>query len=740
MRLYLVLFIVLAIFAVLLIEPTQSKYHQELGWEKIKINPNHLVYNQHRKNAINVEDDDHELTFRVFLKQSNVDALDAHVRMVSDPKSPYYTDYWSIEEVTSFIQPSQKTFNAVDAWINKHNPISTTYHANRDSVLVKMTKKNVEKMFAVRMEKYVHKTALQHGAIYRSAVDPILPGFVESHVDLITGISHFPVVQNKKRVANKAGTQLPPPFLVDDEDMLASSGSSSDAPQGLNIVGIKGYGNNLKVIFNPSCSPSCKPGKTLPITVTTQIVTQNNNYFNPTSSQYQVTPNCTVANNVYTCFAFVPSPLNIPITVSITDSTDAQSVWPYQFVSTPIVLPQVIKQLYGIPTNYIVTNQSATQCVVEFEQQYYSPTDLNIFFEQMGLPSIGNLVNVTGYNDVTNPGVEASLDIQYLMGISTGAPTVFWSIYTNSSAEIDDILTWELSINADPNPPIVNSLSYGMTEGNVDYYLGQGYLVRSDIEFAKLALRGITVIIACGDAGASDLGGPPMSASDCKVLHADWPSQSPYVVAVGSTYFTPLAEPVCYQTAGNPASIDCTHNPVGEISVSVDNGMLWTTGGGISNTSSRPWYQEAVVNGYFDELSDRGLLPPSSFYNASGRSYPDVATVGHNLWVINNGEWLSVDGTSASAPIYAGLVTILNDIRLNAGLKQVGFMNPLLYQIAAEHPEAFYDVTVGNNRCGVTGFDPTCCTYGWNALPGYDQTSGLGRPNMEVLMKLILEY
>ncbi len=109
---------------------------------------------------------------------------------------------------------------------------------------------------------------------------------------------------------------------------------------------------------------------------------------------------------------------------------------------------------------------------------------------------------------------------------------------------------------------------YGMTETNVDQFLGAGYLNRSDAEFMKLALRGITsaythlfdvctitsrpvcactsimrtlatplpplspaaVLIADGDAGAGDLGGPPMSASDCSVLHADWPSQSPYVV------------------------------------------------------------------------------------------------------------------------------------------------------------------------------------------------------------------
>jgi hypothetical protein len=106
----------------------------------------------------------------------------------------------------------------------------------------------------------------------------------------------------------------------------------------------------------------------------------------------------------------------------------------------------------------------------------------------------------------------------------------------------------------------------GAVQGNVDKYLGDGYLVRSDAEFMKLALRfvsrrgsrvatstdpaapcsGITVIIASGDTGAGDLGGPPMGYDNCDVLHPDWPSQSPYVTAVGSTYITPYADPICY--------------------------------------------------------------------------------------------------------------------------------------------------------------------------------------------------
>jgi hypothetical protein len=84
------------------------------------------------------------------------------------------------------------------------------------------------------------------------------------------------------------------------------------------------------------------------------------------------------------------------------------------------------------------------------------------------------------------------------MGVAPGSPTTFWSIYANSTVEIDDILQWAVAMSNTENPPLVNSLSYGMTEENVNTYLGPGYLARSDVEFQKLALRGITIIIADG--------------------------------------------------------------------------------------------------------------------------------------------------------------------------------------------------------------------------------------------------
>jgi len=296
-------------------------------------------------------------------------------------------------------------------------------------------------------------------------------------------------------------------------------------------------------------------------------------------------------------------------------------------------------------------------------------------------------------------------------------------------------LKWAYAIGNMTAPPTVNSLSYGMSEGNVDFYLGKGYVARSDVEFQKLAMMGLTIIIADGDTGAGDLGGPPMGFSDCTTkLHPDWPSQSPFVTAVGSTYLTPNAEPICYMPA-SAGGIDCSHNPDGEVGVALNFGIHWTTGGGFSDVTNLAPYQTKVVETY---LNTPGVLPPSSFFNSTGRAYPDVVTCGHNLMTALAGTFDSIDGTSASAPIFGGMVSMWNSRRAEVGKAPLGFLNPLLYAINNDAPEAFYDVVWGNNACGGEGGVPPCCPAGYMATVGWDGVTGLGSPVWNVIAAIVV--
>jgi len=107
--------------------------------------------------------------------------------------------------------------------------------------------------------------------------------------------------------------------------------------------------------------------------------------------------------------------------------------------------------------------------------------------------------------------------------------------------------------------------------------------------------------------------------------------------------------------------------------------------------------------------------------NISGRGYPDVAAFAHQIPIVYAGRSTFEDGTSASAPIFAGMVTLLNDIRLSQGKPPLGFLNPLLYSLDASY---FNDVTQGNSFC----IPKQCVDAGYAATPGWDPVSGLGTP------------
>jgi tripeptidyl-peptidase-1 len=178
-------------------------------------------------------------------------------------------------------------------------------------------------------------------------------------------------------------------------------------------------------------------------------------------------------------------------------------------------------------------------------------------------------------------------------------------------------------------------------------------------------------------------------------LQVNWPASSPYVTAVGATMGVESGreETTC--------QIQC--DVQGERCTSQGQGPAITSGGGFS-AYDKPDYQSGHVQ-------------------CQGRGVPDIALAGHAYEVVVGGEKVLVDGTSASAPTFGGMVSLVNARRLASGLSSVGFINPALYQ----HASAFNDIKFGNNKCGT--FDAAgvakCCG-GFEAGPGWDATTGLG--------------
>ena len=111
------------------------------------------------------------------------------------------------------------------------------------------------------------------------------------------------------------------------------------------------------------------------------------------------------------------------------------------------------------------------------------------------------------------------------------------------------------------------------------------------------------------------------------------------------------------------------------------------------------------------------------------QAIPDVAAQADLFRVFLRGRPVSIGGTSAAAPPFAGIVALLTSARLSAGLPSLGFLNPLVYALQALDPSVFNDITVGNN--------PGCGTPGFNATKGWDPVTGVGTPNFGKLREVL---
>ena len=139
--------------------------------------------------------------------------------------------------------------------------------------------------------------------------------------------------------------------------------------------------------------------------------------------------------------------------------------------------------------------------------------------------------------------------------------------------------------------------------------------------------------------------------------------------------------------------------------------------GGFSNYFGIPSYQASAVSSFLTTLGSTN----SGKFNASGRGFPDVAAIGVDLEIIVGGQLGGVDGTSCSSPVFASVISLINDQLVAKGKSPLGFLNPFLYA----NPGAFKDITSGSN--------PGCNTNGFKAVKGWDPVTGLGTPNFAAL-------
>ena len=327
---------------------------------------------------------------------------------------------------------------------------------------------------------------------------------------------------------------------------------------------------------------------------------------------------------------------------------------------------------------------------------------------------------VSLYGNYTQPHSigtnEATMDLEMILAASEHVPTTMWVVNASQSW-----LGWATTVAAMDKPPLVNSISWAFDEVKMSQFAA---LI--NVQLLKLCTRGVTVVASAGDGGATNSGhNDPVQ---CAALQPQFPACSPWVTAVGAT--APCRAPTC------PAKVT---RALGERAATFGDGALFTTGGGFATipSSKRRQFQEAAVGKYL--AAHAAELPRAANLNVSGAGYPDVSALGVAI-LVNSGpiSWQTSWGTSAAAPMFAGMVSRLNAARLSAGKPPVGFINPLLYHLAETQPSLFYDVTEGSNNWGQAAYCPLE-QAGYAACAGWDPVSGLGTvANFTALQEAVL--
>jgi len=419
--------------------------------------------------------------------------------------------------------------------------------------------------------------------------------------------------------------------------------------------------------------------------------------------------------------------------------------------SYTVVVPDTLFNQYNVDgrdTSYF--NSGSSRNVVEFQESSQNPafskTDLSSFQAQMNLDQ-SNISNIVGSYDPANEASEANLDMQYITAFEPTTDTWYWTGTVW-------IYQWAQDVLSTPNAPLVHSISYGAPEVyqclaiQGDCQNGETsaqYVNRTNVEFQKMGLQGMTVLVSSGDSGAN---GEIAQEDNCKHpafwLQTDYPTSSPFVISVGATAMNyesistgGVSVPACQN--GQLTCIDSGNEVVCQqfpnMTATDPAQSLITSGGGFSNYSVVDPTNNWQVTAVSQFLAAATNLPPEGYYDPSHRAYPDVSALGHSYAVLAGDSYTPVDGTSASCPVMAGIISILNGHMLNNGGSPVGFANPLLYQMFQEQSDTFNDITSGDIRCTEMGGTFTekvgCCgPYGYYAQPGYDLASGLGTPNV----------
>jgi subtilase family serine protease len=382
--------------------------------------------------------------------------------------------------------------------------------------------------------------------------------------------------------------------------------------------------------------------------------------------------------------------------------------------------PADVESIYKMG-NVGTTIYGGGETVAVFEEGTFLQSDIDLYFDtyispyHFGMPIASLIpVSVDGYNTGSSPGPaqgEVTLDLDMFQALASNARVD--EIFENSDqiSSLTDVFQQFIdtfksmaTINTTQKLPLPNviSVSYGVSENWLTAAwnpAGPADAAAENQALAQLAAQGQTVCVSSGDAGAWT----DQSQYPTEQPNTSDPASQPYVTAVGGTNLTDSST-APYQYVSETSWYDPSD---------FGRGFFGTGGGGgFSQLWSIPYWQ---VGTFSPAVNPQASLTMRNVPDVS--LYGDYDTGGYDVAI--DGNWYSINGTSASSPLWAAFLTDVDAVRAGEGISPLGSANPLLYSIGEDpyFSGDFNDVADGSTN----GY--------YAAVPGYDNSVGWGSLN-----------
>jgi subtilase family serine protease len=377
-------------------------------------------------------------------------------------------------------------------------------------------------------------------------------------------------------------------------------------------------------------------------------------------------------------------------------------------LSFPAYSPKQMRIAYGVEALCQKGDTGKGQTVIVIES-FGSPTlqqDIDTFSQRFNLPHVTLDIRAPlgpthfdySNSDMTGWAVETALDVETIHAMAPDAKIVVLTSPVSETEGVQGLPEFRQleQYAVDNHLGTIISQSFGASELSLNDAAGQAELAKWNSFFQQATTQqGMTFVASSGDGGATDYANAPDAAAGrlAHVRSIGFPADNPWVLAVGGTRLTLQGSSV--------------------------QEVAWSESeGGFSQFYAEPSYQKTLPSANQGQLNNQRGVP-----DVAGSADPRQGLAIYFHTSPNSGIWQPIGGTSASAPLWAGMLAVGAQM---AG-HPLGFVNPAIYKIGTSDKAAqdFRDITSGNNsqpQVGVQGFD---------AVAGWDPVTGFGSPKAD---------